>query len=174
MTGMVSEAAPLFTVRPVVPADAEQMVVLLEEIAAERVHTAISKPWPPAEQRRYICALSVREAIHVAEDDQQGLIGYQVLELWAPSLASMAHVAQVGTFIKAGWRGKGVGSALFRRTLSFARTHSYGKFVIQVRASNTAGQSFYRMLGFAECGRLTRQVRIGTEEDDEILMEFFL
>ena len=47
----------------------------------------------------------------------------------------------------------------------------YRKLVIQVRASNPGAQSFYRRLGFKECGRLTGQVIIDGIEDDEVLME---
>jgi ribosomal protein S18 acetylase RimI-like enzyme len=50
----------------------------------------------------------------------------------------------------------------------------YRKILIQVRASNIPAQMFYRQLGFVQCGRLARQVLIDEQEDDEILMEFFL
>ena len=150
------------------------MVLLLQEIARELVYTAITEPWSAADQERHISELSPRETIHIAEDQQKHPIGYQALELWAPSIASMAHVGQVGTFIKAGWRRRGVGRMLFRHTRAFAVAHGYGKLVIQVRASNSAAQAFYQGLGFYECGRLARQVRIGPVEEDEILMELFL
>ena len=45
--------------------------------------------------------------------------------------------------------------------------------MIQVRASNMSAQSFYRKLGFIACGRLSRQVMIDEQEDDEIILEFF-
>jgi RimJ/RimL family protein N-acetyltransferase len=102
------------------------------------------------------------------------VIGYQSLDLWSPLLSSMAHVGQLGTFILAGWRRRGVGRALFHATESFARSAGYRKFLIQVRSSNTASQLFYQQLGFVPCGRLTRQVVVDGQEDDEILMELFL
>ena len=46
--------------------------------------------------------------------------------------------------------------------------------VIQVRSSNESAQAFYKKMGFRECGRLVRQVRIHGVEDDQILMEYFL
>ena len=63
---------------------------------------------------------------------------------------------------------------LWNVTLPFARAAGYRKLVIQVRGSNTTAQAFYRRLGFAGCGRLTRQVLIDGTEDDEVLMELFL
>lgn len=86
----------------------------------------------------------------------------------------MAHVGQIGTFLRPEWRGRGIGKALFQRAVDFARKRHYLKFVIQVRSSNISTQTFYQRLGFRECSRLNRQVWIGGQEDDEIIMEFFL
>jgi ribosomal protein S18 acetylase RimI-like enzyme len=161
-------------IRRATAADAEAIVAILEGIASERIYTAINRPWSADEQRQYLVSLSAREAIHVAEPRGEAIIGYQTLELWAPTLDSMAHVGQIGTFLAPEWRRRGIGEALFRSTLDFARKRDYLKFVIQVRSSNASAQAFYQRLGFRECGRLTRQVRIGEQEDDEIIMEFFL
>jgi L-amino acid N-acyltransferase YncA len=163
-----------FRVRRATDADAESIVAVLEEIVSERIYSAVEKPWSVAEQRQYLLSLSPREAFHVAETDQREVIGYQSLDLYSPILSSMAHVAQLGTFLRPGARGRGVGRALFAASLTFAREHGFSKFAIQVRSSNAAARAFYQRLGFRECGRLTRQVRIHDSEDDEIIMEYFL
>ena len=155
-------------------ADAESIITVLQRVASERIHTAIDRPWSTDEQRQHLVSLSAREAIHVAEAKGNAIIGYQTLELWAPTLNSMGHVGQIGTFLKPEWRRRGIGKALFHKTTDFARTLDYLKFIIQVRSANESAQAFYQRLGFRECGRLTRQVRIGEELDDEIIMEFFL
>lgn len=160
-------------IRKATPDDAEAMLAVLEEIASERIYTAINKPWSAGQQRSHLASLSAREAIHVAQAAQE-VVGYQTLELWAPTIDSMAHVGQLGTFLRSPWRRQGIGEALFRTTLDFARQTNFLKLVIQVRSSNTPAQSFYGQLGFKECGRLTRQVRMDGQEDDEILMEYFL
>ena len=167
------QGVPL-AIRRATEADAEAIIAILEGIASERIYTAINRPWSADQQRQYLVSLSVREAIHVAETERRAIIGYQTLELWAPTLDSMAHVGQVGTFLRPEWRRRGVGEALFQSTVDFACKCHFLKFVIQVRSSNVSAKAFYQRLGFRECGRLTRQVRIGKEEDDEIIMEFFL
>jgi ribosomal protein S18 acetylase RimI-like enzyme len=86
----------------------------------------------------------------------------------------MSHVGQVGTFLLPAWRGRRVGRQLWIATVAFAREAKYEKLVVQVRGTNAHAQSFYRGLGFAECGRLSRQVRIDGTPDDEVLMELFL
>ena len=163
-----------FSIRRATEADAEAIIAILEGIASERIYTAISRPWSADRQRQHLASLSAREVIHVAETEPGAIVGYQPLELWAPSLDSMAHVGQIGTFLRPEWRHRVIGEALFQRAVDFARKHDYLKFVIQVRSSNTSAQDFYQRLGFRECGRLHRQVRIGEQEDDEIIMEFFL
>jgi ribosomal protein S18 acetylase RimI-like enzyme len=154
-------------------ADAEGIIAILEGIASERIYIAINKPWSADQQRQYLHSLSAREAVHIAVDEREGIIGYQTLELWAPTLDSMAHVGQIGTFLRPAWRRRGIGEALFDHTAAFARERDYLKFVIQVRSANASAQRFYRRLGFRAGGRLTRQVRIDGQEEDEIIMEMF-
>ena len=154
--------------------DAVAIAAVVEVIAAERVHSAIDRAWTIEEEARYLASLSSREALHVAVDPAQGIVGFQSLDRWSPLLDSMAHVGQVGTFLLPAWRGRSVGRQLWNTTRSFARDSGYRKLIIQVRGSNTAAQAFYRHLGFQECGRFARQVIIDGIEDDELLMEFFV
>ena len=143
-------------------------------MVSERVHSAIDRSWSVEQEASYIRSLSARESLHVAVDELQGIAGFQSLDLWSPLLPSMAHVGQLGTFLLPEWRGQGAGRQLWNATQAFAREHGYRKLAIQVRSTNTGAQAFYRTLGFAECGRLTRQVVIDGVEDDEVLMECFL
>lgn len=163
-----------FRIRRASADDAAAIAAVLQQIASERVHSAIDQAWANEEQRRYLQSLSAREAFHVAVAASGEVVGHQSLELYSRVLASMTHVAQLGTFLMPRWRRRCIGCALFRATHAFARSAAYGKIVIQVRASNTSAQSFYTSLGFAACGRLTRQIVIDGQEDDEIIMECFL
>ena len=80
--------------------DAAAIIAILEGIASEQIYTAINKPWSADQQRRHLISLSPRETIHLAEIEREGACGYQVLDLWAPTLDSMAHVGQLGTFLR--------------------------------------------------------------------------
>jgi len=164
----------VFTIRRAVLDDAAGIVRVLGIVAAERVHSAIDVAWTLDEERRFLQSLSPREAIHVAVDDAQRIVGLQVLERWSAVLSSMAHVGEIGTFLLPAQRRQGLGRQLWHATLVFARRAGYRNLVIQVRGSNTAAQAFYRCLGFVDCGRLTRQVVIDDIEDDEVLMERFV
>jgi ribosomal protein S18 acetylase RimI-like enzyme len=163
----------LITIRRAVPDDAAAIVAVLATVAAERIHSAIDRAWTVEQERSYLASLSPREVIHVAVSAASEIVGLQILARWS-SLESMAHVGEVGTFILPAQRGRGVGHQLWTATTSFARAAGYRKLAIQVRGTNTRAQAFYRGLGFRECGRLTRQVLIDGEEDDEVLMELFV
>jgi RimJ/RimL family protein N-acetyltransferase len=154
--------------------DAPAIAALMARICAERIYSAIDQPFTVGEQRAYLASLSEREGIFVLRDEDGSIIGLQTLEAWARTIHSMRHVAQLGTFIPAEYRRRGVGRRLFEATCEFARVAGYNKLIIQVRASNLAALSFYANLGFQSAGRLTRQVIIDGVEDDELLFELFL
>lgn len=160
-------------IRRAVPLDAAGIAAVLAVVAGERVHSAIDVAWSVEDERRYMESQSAREAIHIAVDGTDKIVGLQTLDRWS-MLDSMSHVGQLGTFLLPAWRGRGVGRELWRSTSTFARDAGYQKLVIQVRATNTRAQAYYRGLGFAECGRLSRQVIIDGALDDEVLMELFL
>lgn len=172
---LAASASPAaITIRPATASDAPVLVEILKAVAAERICSAIDMPWTVEQERAYLDSLTSREVVLVAVTESGEIVGFQSLDLWSRSLSSMAHVAQLGTFLLQKWRRRGVGKALFDVAVTFARDHGYLKIVIQVRAANETGQTFYRQLGFRACGRLKRQVRIDGHEDDEILMELFL
>jgi RimJ/RimL family protein N-acetyltransferase len=166
--------AQSFEIRRASENDAEAIARVLRAVVSERVHSAIDRAWTAVEQQAYLKSLSDREAVHLAVTDSGLVVGCQTLDRYSSVLPSMAHVGQLGTFILPSWRGKGVGATLFHSTQRFALSVGYRKLVIQVRASNSAALSFYRRLGFVDCGRLSRQVVIDGTEDDEILLEMFL
>jgi ribosomal protein S18 acetylase RimI-like enzyme len=63
-----------------------------------------------------------------------------------------------------GWRGRGVGSALIRAAISWARDRGLHKLCLEVFAHNTAAIALYRKYGFVEEGRRTGQYRRASGE----------
>ena len=165
---------PSYRIRRATEADAGGIAHVLASVVARRGLSAIDRAWPPEEQRTYLLGLSEREAFHVAETSGGAIVGYQSLDRYSTILTSMSHAGTLGTFVLPEWRGRGVGRALFEATRRFANAAGYRKLVIFVRATNQPAQAFYGALGFAACGRLTRQVVLDGTEDDEVIMELFL
>ena len=161
----------LVSIRRATQEDAAGIAHVLAVVSRERIHSAIDKSWSVDEERQYLSSLSPREAVHIAVNMTGVIVGLQIADRWSPSMSSMAHVAQVGTFVLPGWRQRQVGIRLWEATLAFVRDAGYRKLVIQVRASNVGALRFYRRLEFVECGRLQGQVVIDGGEDDEVLLE---
>jgi ribosomal protein S18 acetylase RimI-like enzyme len=160
-------------IRRATPGDAEAISAIWNVICAERVYSAISRPFTPQQERDYIVSLSDREGIFLAQVENQ-VVGFQCLDLWAKYADSFDHVGVLGTFVLPEWRRKGIARLLATHTFDFARANGYEKVVIYVRGVNVDGQAFYRSLGFIAKGALTKQVKIDGQYDDEVFMELFL
>ena len=161
------------TISRATPGDARAISAVWEIVCAERVYTAVNRPFTPQQEQDYIASLSDREGIFLAEVDGRA-VGFQSLDLWAKYTDSFDHVGVMGTIILPEWRRKGVGRRLAEHTLDFARANGYEKIVIYVRAGNAGARAFYRGLGFVPKGVLARQVKMDGRYEDEVFMELFL
>ena len=183
------------TIRRATPDDAEALSAIWKVVCAERVYTAVNRPFTPQQERVYIASLSHREGIFLAElglssrwgrvtegvskprriETVEGcVVGFMSLDLWATYTDSFDHVGVMGTIILPPWRRKGIGRRLAEHTFDFARANGYEKIVIYVRAGNTGALAFYHSLGFVPKGVLERQVKINGRYEDEVFMERFL
>ena len=161
------------TIRRATADDAEAISAVWEVVCAERVYTAVNRPFTPQQERDYVASLSDREGIFLAEVDGH-TVGFQSLDLWARYTDAFDHVGVMGTIILPEWRRKGIGRYLAENMLDFARANGYEKIVIYVRAGNMGAQVFYRSLGFVPKGVLARQVKIDGQYEDEVFMELSL
>jgi dephospho-CoA kinase len=150
--------------------DAGGLANVLNQVIAERRHTALSGHWTPEAELAFLQSLSPRSEILVAEI-QGRIVGFQVIEPFASYTSTMDHVAILGSYVLAGFRDRGIGHKLFEGTREFAMSQGYEKVVIYVLAGNEPGLAFYRSLGFEERGVLRRQTKIDGVYHDEILME---
>ena len=161
------------SIRRAASEDAASISAIWEIVCAERVYTAVNRPFTPQQERDYIASLSGREGVFLAEVDKR-VVGFQSLDLWAKYTDSFDHVGVMGTIILPAWRRQGIGRRLAEHVLDFARANGYEKIVVYVRAGNAGAQAFYRGLGFVPKGVLARQVKIDGQYEDEVFMEFFL
>ena len=145
----LAEAMKGIQVRPAHVRDAAQILLIRRQIAAERIHSAIDRPWTIRGERDYLGSRSRRERVHVAVSEGRLVVGFQSLDLWAATISSMRHVGELGTFLAPEWRRRGLGSALFQATQQFGRRFGYAKFVAQVRASNRSLNPFTSRLDSA-------------------------
>jgi L-amino acid N-acyltransferase YncA len=162
------------TIRPVRRADladAAGLAAVLNSVIAEKRCTALTGTWTAESEQAFLQGLGPRSEIFVAEVEGR-IVGFQVLEPFVTYTSTMDHVVHLGTYVYAGFRGRGIGQRLAETSLAFARSHGYEKAVIYVLAHNERGLAYYRKLGFEERGVLRRQTRIDGVYYDEVFMEW--
>lgn len=59
--------------------------------------------------------------------------------------------AHIGTFVEPGIQARGIGAALFARTLTDARASGIATIHASIRADNVPGLAYYRRIGFVDC-----------------------
>jgi L-amino acid N-acyltransferase YncA len=144
-----------FVVRPAQPDDARAMAEIFAAVAEERDGIATEPPVDIGERAARF-ARSMDGSI-VAEADGR-IIGMIHVE------ASRHGFGEFGMLVAAGWRGRGVGSALVWAAVDWARGHGLHKLCLEVFPHNTAAIAMYRSCGFAEEGRRVKQYRRASGE----------
>jgi L-amino acid N-acyltransferase YncA len=161
------------TIRPVRRDDIEDaagVAEVLNSVIAEGRYTALAGHYTPEDEVVFLQGLRPRSEVYVCEV-AGCIVGFQVLEPFVAYTTTMDHVAHFGTYVHAGFRGRGIGRRLAEASLAFARAHGYEKAVVYVMADNPLGLAYYRSLGFEERGVLTRQTKIDGVYHDEVFME---
>lgn len=88
----------------------------------------------------------------------------------------LAHVGQFGISVDQRWRGKGVGTALIRVMLDWARAHpTLEKVTLGVYATNHAAIRLYERMGFRLEGRREKFFKTGRGKYvDDLQMTFWV
>lgn len=141
-------------VRPARPDDAGSMAELINAIIAIGGTTAYETPFDAASMDAAYISLPQLVSCFVAEDGRE-LIGFQgLMRSFDPDDPLPADWATIGTFARVGLTQRGVGSALFARTLAAAREAGIRVIDATIRADNAGGLAFYGRQGFVDYDRL--------------------
>ena len=151
-------------VRQAKPEDARQMVLRMQELAAEPrgmlrasaeipTYTDEQTRWMTQRERERIagfCA-SNNSLLLVAEVDGQ-IAG--VLDLETGASGSGVEAVGLGMFVGKDWRDRGIASELLRSAIEWARgACQINRIVLNVETRNEAAISLYRKHGFQIQGR---------------------
>jgi ribosomal protein S18 acetylase RimI-like enzyme len=147
-------SGPQVTVRRATAADADAVVAMLVEVAGEGRWIATEAPVDVEQRRRRLVEDIEREdaIVLVAEAGGQP-VGELGLHL------ARYGVADLGMAVAAGWRGRGIGSALLAEAIDQARTAGAHTIALQVWPHNAAAIALYERFGFQREGYLTRHYR---------------
>jgi RimJ/RimL family protein N-acetyltransferase len=164
-----------FRIRNADPSDAEQLTRLAEAVSAEPQGWLISVAgeWRSAgDERRFLKALRryPHAAVFVAERDDGTLVGR--LSVGRDPHPASTHVADVGLMVALDARRKGVGTALLRAAVDWARETGVRKLELHVFPWNEAAIALYDAFGFEREGFRKAHYRRDGEYVDAILMAY--
>jgi len=165
-------------VREAQPADAEQLIALMQSLSAEPgLYIALSPgefSLTVAEEQKVIgdYASSDNSLFLVAQVGTQ-IIG--VLTCDGGRRQATRHTVTLGTSVDRGWRNGGVGSQLMARAIEWARgTGIVRRMELFVFARNEMAIHLYRKFGFAVEGRRQRAMLRDGEYLDDLIMALLL
>lgn len=151
-----------FTVRAAAEGDARAMAELFAAVAAERTGIATEPPVDVEERAAQFARTVSGSLVAVADDQVIGIIHVEV---------SRHGFGDLGMLVQRDWRGRGVGSALLREAIEWARGQGLHKLCLEVFAHNEAAIGLYRACGFVEEGRRPGQYRRASGEQwDAVIM----
>jgi len=164
-----------FRIRHADPSDAEQLTRLAEEVSSEPEGWLISVAgeWRSAgDERRFLKALRryPHAAVFVAEREDGTLVGR--LSVGRDPHPASTHVADVGLMVAQDARRQGVGTALMRAAVEWAREAGVRKLELHVFPWNDAALALYDAFGFEREGYRRGHYRRGGEFVDAILMAY--
>ncbi|HEV3399603.1 MAG TPA: GNAT family N-acetyltransferase [Actinomycetes bacterium] len=158
------------TVRPATVADVDAAVAMLAEVAAEGRWIGTEAPVDvEARRRRMVEDVQGEHAVVLVAEAGGQVVGELGLHL------ARYGVADLGMAVAAGWRGRGIGSALLAEAIDRARKAGAHKVALQVWPHNAAAIALYERFGFQREGYLTRHYRRRSGELwDAVIMGLWL
>jgi RimJ/RimL family protein N-acetyltransferase len=164
-----------YVIRHADPSDAEQLTRLAEAVSGEPEGWLISiaGEWRSAgDERRFLKALRryPHAAVLVAEREDGTLVGR--LSVGRDPHPASTHVADVGLMVALDARRQGVGTALLRAAVDWARGAGVRKLELHVFPWNDAALALYGAFGFEREGFRKGHYRRGGEFVDAILMAY--
>jgi ribosomal protein S18 acetylase RimI-like enzyme len=134
--------------------DVDGVVAMLVEVAGEGRWIATEAPVDvEGRRRRMVEDIEREDAIVLVAEAGGEPVGQLGLHL------ARYGVADLGMAVAAGWRGRGIGSALLAEAVDQARAAGAHKIALQVWPHNAAAIALYERFGFQREGYLTRHYR---------------
>jgi len=132
--------------------------------------------WPgeiPVEAYRSKIAKLATDGRYIVMEESGAPVGHALLD--PMPMRANAHVFTLTIVVHPGHLERGIGRALLRNLLDWARHDTrVGKIELNVRAGNLRAQHLYRSFGFVEEARFRLRVhRIDGEYEDDLGMAWF-
>jgi GNAT superfamily N-acetyltransferase len=151
--------------RPAAPSDAEGLIEIQRQVILENVANVDDHVDTSDECRSRVNSLPPSDVWLVAERDGQILGSIRLL---APGASFLKHIRNLYIDVHREWRGAGIGAALIKAAVEWARDHGVEMIALSVLDSNPRARALYERVGFNVTGHTPGLVkrRDGTRSDD--------
>lgn len=138
------------SVRSAVLADVADIVSIYNEAVQTTTATFDTEPRSVEEQRNWMAEHDARHPVLVAEY-QGRIVGWIALSPWSDRRA-YDRTAEISVYVRADWRGKGVGRHLMSQVLELARASGLHTILARVAEGNPASRRLHAGAGFSSVG----------------------
>jgi len=162
--------ATKITFRPARPDDAAEIIAAVRSSAQERSYVLMEVYGKDAEaQRAYIERLDREHNLFLVATVNEKIVG--ILALLDSLLCSAtAPALSVGVHIVRDWRGRGIGSALLRYAMRWAKEHDYRRLEADIFTTNERSVHLFEKAGFQEETCRRRSVQVGVQRISEVIL----
>jgi RimJ/RimL family protein N-acetyltransferase len=144
-----------FEVRRAGPEDVDELVALFKAVADERRFILTEPPIDYERRKQQFLETLQSDDAYVFLAEAEGAVVGELTVFRRHTTGP----ATIGMAVLASWRGRGVGTALMRACVGWAREAGVHKLSLEVFPWNEAAIALYRKFGFVEEGRLHKQYR---------------
>lgn len=169
LTYRLSDATRI-TLRPARPDDAAAVIATVRSSSQERSYVLMEiYGKDAAAQRAYIERLDRDHNLFLVASVNEKLVG--ILALLDSLLCSTPVPAlSVGVHIDRDWRGRGIGSAMLRYAVRWAKDHDYRRLEADIFTTNERSLHLFDKAGFREETCRRRSVQVGVSRISEVIL----
>jgi RimJ/RimL family protein N-acetyltransferase len=162
------------TIREAEPKDATKLIAYVQEIASEPgLHIILQAGefnLTVEQEEKFVanCADADNSLFLIAEADTEIVA---VLTCVGGHRRAIRHVTELGITVAKGWRGCGIGTAMMKRAIEWAKNNGVTtRIELTVFERNRGAIRLYERLGFAVEGRRRKAVFREGEYHDNLMM----
>ena len=169
LTYLLSDATKI-TLRPARPDDAAAIIAAVRSVAQDRSYVLMELyGMDAAAQRAYLERLDREHNLFLVATVNDRIVG--ILALLDTLLCSTPEPAlSVGVHIVSDWRGHGIGSALLRYAVRWAKEHGYRRLETDIFTTNQRSLHLFNKAGFREDTCRRRSVQVGVQQINEVVL----
>ena len=170
LTYRLADATKL-TLRPALPDDAPAIIAVVRSSSEERSYVLMEIYGKGIDaQRAWLEKLDRRHNLFLVAVVEERVVG--ILALLDTLICSAPTPAlAVGVHVASEWRGRGIGSAMLRYALRWARENGYRRLEADIFTSNKRSLHLFGKAGFREVVCRRRAVQLGIRQINEVVFE---